>query len=362
MPSTTHADFGHDTEALDVAKAFSSGIKGKTVIITGVNTGGLGYSAAQALASQAPAHVIITGRSPDKLANSIAALKADYPDVDYRSLVVDLSSQASVRASAAELLAMDDVPVVDLVINSAGVMGVQQRTFTKDGVEMHFATNHIGHWLFCCLIVPKLAAAAKANPVKGATRIVNISSGSPSVSSMRFSDMKYETINKDLPEAERINVGMFKAWGYDDAQDRAYVPLDGYNRSKVSNVLFGIGANKRLLESHGIFTTAVHPGVIPTELGRNFPTDTLDKIAELNQNGYFKYKTLGAGSSTGLVAALDPKLAENVGETVNDTENWGAFLMDCQICGGVKKEAVSSVDAERLWKMSEEIVGEKFAW
>lgn len=55
----------------------------------------------------------------------------------------------------------------------------------------------------------------------------------------------------------------------------AYIPLDSCNRSKVTNALFGIGANKRLFNKYGILTLAILPGVIPTELGRHFPDETL---------------------------------------------------------------------------------------
>jgi NAD(P)-dependent dehydrogenase (short-subunit alcohol dehydrogenase family) len=59
-----------------------------------------------------------------------------------------------VRVGAAEILSWVDVPTVDILVNNAGVMLVPERTLTEDGVEMHFATNHIGHFLFTCLIMP----------------------------------------------------------------------------------------------------------------------------------------------------------------------------------------------------------------
>lgn len=180
--------------------------------------------------------------------------------MDYRSLELDLSKRESVRSAASEALGWSDIPSIDIVINSAGIMGIQERTLTSDGIELHFATNHIGHWLFTCLIMPKLIKAAEGSP-KGATRVVNVSSGSPMISGMRWSDMTFEKKNKDLPEEEQPAYGMFKAWGYSDMEEKTYIPLDGYNRSKVANVLFGIGANKRLFEKYGIFVTALHPGV-----------------------------------------------------------------------------------------------------
>lgn len=258
-------------------------------------------------ASQAPATLIVASRSVEKLQASIDALKADFPNVNYRLLQIDLSSQQSVRSAAAELLSWSDVPVIDMLINSAGVMGLKERTINSDGVEMHFATNHIGHWLLTCLVMPKLIKAAERSP-KGATRVVNVTSGSPTRSSIRWSDVNFDRKNKTLPEAEQPDYGVMEMWGYVESQEASYIPLDGYNRSKVANVLFGIGANKRLVESHGIFTSAVHPGVIKTELGRNFAVQTTDSIKAMADKGLIHYKTLDAGSATTMVAALDPEL------------------------------------------------------
>lgn len=102
--------------------------------------------------------------------------------------------------------------------------------------------------------------------------------------------------------------------------------------------------------------------VILTELGRNFAPETLKAIDLMREKGVFTLKTLGAGASTSLVAALDPKLAIGVGETHNDSENWGAFLDDCQISGKARPASVSSREADRLWKVSEKLVGERFDW
>ena len=308
-------------------------------------------------AFQKPRLLIVTGRSLSKLQISIDALKKDSPDVEYRPWVVDLSSQKSVRASAAELLSWSDVPEVDLMVNSAGVMGIQERTLTEDGIEAHFATNHIGHWLLTNLILPKLVTAAQGKP-KGTVRVVNVSSRSPTVSVMRWSDMNFDKVNRELSEAEQPPYAFIKGWGYKDPENMSYIPIEGYSQSKVANVLFGIGATRRWYERHGILVLALHPGIISTELGRNFPQETLDSIKGMADSGVFTYKTLGAGASTSLVAALDPKLGP--GETRDGKENYGAFLDNCQISVEARDQAVSSAEAEKLWKVSEELVKQKF--
>ncbi|KAF5644140.1 short chain dehydrogenase reductase [Fusarium sp. NRRL 25303] len=357
--TTTHTDFGANTEAIEVAKAFSNSIRGKTVLITGVNRGGIGFATAQAFS---PDYIILAGRSPSKAKESINELKAEFPDVDYRFLEVDLSSQESVRNAAKEVLSWSDIPAIDFIINSAGVMAIQERTLSKDGIEMHLATNHIGHWLLSCLLMPKLIKASENKP-KGSVRIINVTSGSPMGSNIRWSDMNFDKKNKDLPQEEQPNYEFFKLWGYENTEETAYVPLDGYNRSKVANVLFGIEANKRLFEKHGILTLSAHPGVImTTELARNFPKETLEAVEKLGSVGFYTHKSVEAGASTSLVAALDPKLANGVGETHEGSENCGAYLADCQISTGATPLAVSSSEAKKLWDFSEEATGQRFSW
>ncbi|KAL1876133.1 hypothetical protein Plec18167_005396 [Paecilomyces lecythidis] len=359
MPATTHPEYNHATEAKQVAKDFSHIITGKTVVITGVNRGGIGFSTAEAFASQAPAHLIVTGRTPSKLKESIDALKVQFPDVDYRSLHIDLSSQNSVRSASAELLSWTDIPTVDFLVNSAGVSLFPERTLSVDGIEITFATNHIGHFLFTNLIMPKIIKAAEKNP-KGSTRIINVSSGSPMFARMRWSDMNFEKKSKDLPEEERPLPAIHKIWGVENTQDMAYIPLEAYNVSKVANVLFSIDLNKRLYEKHGILSLAVHPGVIATELGRNAAPEITTRIQTMKEEGLYTLKSAGAGASTSLVAALDPELG--VGETRNGKENYGVFLADCQINEQAQPLAVSSREAEKLWDLSQDLVKQSFDW
>ncbi|KAF5680236.1 short chain dehydrogenase reductase [Fusarium denticulatum] len=356
MTSTTFSQFNGDTEGLEVAQAFSSQVSGKVVMVTGVNLGGIGYSTAEALASQGPSHLIITGRSRTKLQESVDAMKSIYPQVNYVILQFDLSSQQSVRAAAVELLSRDDIPRVDLLINNAGVAFLPERSLSPEKIEMHFATNHIGHFLFTGLILPKLISAAKESP-KGATRIINVSSGSPKWAYMRWSDINFEKKNKDLPEDDRPNYDVHKAWGSPDVEELSYIPLAAYNQSKVANVLFSIGANKQWYERYGILSLAVFPGWIETELSRHMPSKAREAIVKVGNERGVKYKTLQAGASTTVVAALDPKLGP--GEKRAGKENYGVFLEDCQICSGAHPKAESNEEAEKLWELSEKLISGK---
>ncbi|KAH7364732.1 putative short-chain dehydrogenase [Rhexocercosporidium sp. MPI-PUGE-AT-0058] len=361
MTTTTYPQFDGNTEALEVAKAFADSVRGKNILVTGVNRGGIGFTTAEAFASQAPANLILAGRSQAKLNESIDALRAKYADVSYRPLIVDLSSQKAVRAAASELLSWAEVPTLDIIVNSAGIMCIPERTLTEDGIEIHFATNHIGHFLFTSLIMPKLIKASETSPTKGATRVINVSSGSPAWTRMRWSDTNFDKKNKDIPEDERPVYQVLQMWGYTgDLDEKSYLPLEGYNQSKTANLLFTIALTSKLYSEHGILSIAVQPGIIATELGRSFDQDTRSAVQGFLDSGVASFKTAGAGAATSLVAALDPKLGP--GEMRNEKENYGAYLVDCQISEAALPSAVSFAEAERLWKLSERLVKENFAW
>lgn len=281
--------------------------------------------------------------------------------MDYRALKLDLSSQKYVREAAAEVLSWKDIPTVDILVNNAAVMNIPERTLSEDGIEIQFATNHLGHFLFTCSIMPKLLKAAEGNR-EGATRVINVTSLSPTVAGMRWSDLNFEKINKDLPEAEQPPYDMHKAFGATNPEEKSYLPLEGYNQSKVANVLFAIAANKRLYDKYGILSLAVHPGIIQTELSRYASPETIAAIQEMMKSGVFYIKTLGAGAATTLVAATDPRLGMPTTDSKDGPENYGAYLIDCQISDKANARAVSSDEAEKLWKLSEELVKEKFAW
>ena len=240
-------------------------------------------------------------------------------------------------------------------------MCLPEKIITEDGIECQFATNHVGHYLLTCLLMPKLIKAAEGKPA-GTTRIVNISSLSPTVSKMRWSDLNFNVISKDLPEIERPNYDMQKMFGETDPENKSYLPLEGYNQGKVANVLFGIALNKRLYEKYGILSFATHPGILLTELGRSMDETTLNAIGKLASSGAVTHKTLSGGAATGLVAALDPKLSLPRDSEEPKSENYGAYMIDCQISQAAHPLAVSSSEAEKLWAKSEELVKEKFEW
>ena len=356
----SNPSFGLTTTGHEVASHFPHAIRNRTILITGVSPGGIGGSSALALASQHPRLLILAGRNASKVhavMASIAAASRGDGDVATRFLELDLLSQSSVRRAAAEVLAYDDdvgKEGIDILINNAGVMDVQARELSPEGIESQFATNHIGHFLFTNLVVPRLAAGA---------RIVNVSSLGHMFSPVRFSDHNFTVPNDRLPEAERFDTAVGERLGVDvlgPYGDGSYVPVAAYGQSKTANILFSMGLNARFLQNGGITSFALHPGSIDTELQRN--SDRV-KMAEARKRfmsqGEGKAlmparKNLEQGCSTTLVAALDPGLQVGVGQNV--------YMSDCQIVEPLKEWAKDPEAAERLWKLSEELVGEKFQW
>ena len=267
MASTSHATFDARTSATEVATAFSSSIRSRTILITGVNKLGLGYAAASAFASQNPKTIILASRSSTKLEECLEALSLEYPDTRFRELIVDLSSQRSVRRAAQTVLEWSDVPTIDTIINNAGVMMVPERTLSEDNIEMHLATNHVGHCLLTNLLASKMIAAAKTSNA-GTTRIVNVSSLATFVSGIRFSDIDWSRSSLDLPEKERPNMALMKMSGLQVEEGQSYIPMAAYGSSKTANALFSVALNKMIYRRHGILSISLHPGEVASELQR----------------------------------------------------------------------------------------------
>ncbi|TGO84860.1 hypothetical protein BPOR_0457g00050 [Botrytis porri] len=194
---------------------------------------------------------------------------------------------------------------------------------TAEGLEVQFGANHVGHLLLTNILMPAIVAAA----CEGA-RIVNLSSMGWSLGEVRFDDYNFNG-GKD-----------YNKWS-------------AYGQSKSANILFTVELAKRL-KGKGVHAFAVHPGVIVTNLIREVDpkkdygsvTERFNSRGDIKMDGSFPWKSLEAGTSTTLVAALDPALK-------------GAYLTDCQIAETA--DYTTNPDyAERLWALSEKLVGQKF--
>ncbi|KAI1462611.1 NAD(P)-binding protein [Annulohypoxylon moriforme] len=323
------SSYNEATTSDELVKDFAPEIKGKTILTTGVSPNSLGATFLESIAKAEPALLILAGRNIEKVQQTANAISLVLPDVKTRVLRLDLGSFDAVREAAATVNGWADVPNVDVLVNNAGIMAVKY-ALSPDGFETQFATNHLGHFLFTNLIMAKILASK-------APRIVNISSDGHRLSPIRWDDYNFrngETYNK---------------W-------RAY------GQSKTANMLMAISIAEKL--GPRVLAYSLHPGVIATNLGAHIDWSAgfeglqdLDK-EEGNKEGWkhFVFKSAQAGAATHVYAAFSPSLKDHN----------GVYLEDCQIADPwvqtVKPWATSSVEAEKLWKLSEKLVGQEFTY
>lgn len=311
-------EFGHSTTTNEVI----SGIRldGKTAVITG-GSAGLGVESGRVLAG-AGASVVMVGRDAEKLATAVASIKDEFPAADVSTALMDLADLSSVRAAAQGL--RETHSHIHILLNNAGVMACPQAA-TNDGFELQFGTNHLGHFLFTCLLLPSLLAAAPA-------RIVNLSSAGHKMGDIQFDDPNFEHSEYDKWQA--------------------------YGQSKTANALFSVALNERL-SARGVTANAVHPGVIMTELGRHLQPADIELLQARSGDAEMVFKSVAAGAATSVWACTSPDL-EGQG---------GLYLEDCHIAepvhegnptGGVAAYAQDKAAAARLWTLSENLVGESF--
>jgi NAD(P)-dependent dehydrogenase (short-subunit alcohol dehydrogenase family) len=206
---------------------------GRVAVITGANTG-LGYETALALAGHG-AHVVLAVRNLDKGKDAASRIAATSANADVKLQELDLTSLESIRAAAAQL--RSDYDRIDLLINNAGVMWTPKST-TKDGFELQFGTNHLGHFAFTGLLLDRLL------PVAG-SRVVTVSSiGHRILADIHFDDLQWE---------------------------RRYNRVAAYGQSKLANLLFTYELQRRLAPHGTTIAAAAHPGGSSTELARHLP-------------------------------------------------------------------------------------------
>ena len=295
-------------------------LSGKTAVVTG-GSAGLGVETGRVLAG-AGAEVVMVGRDNAKLSAVVDELRRQLPAARIEKELMDLADLASIREAANRIL--QRCPRLHLLINNAGVMACPEGR-TRDGFELQFGTNHLGHFLFTCLLVPALRAAAPA-------RIVNLSSGGHKISGVDFDDPNFER--------------------------REYDKWTAYGQSKTANSLFSVALNQRLA-LHGVTANAVHPGVIITELGRYLQPADLEAIFSRTGRTRPAPKSVAQGAATTVWAATATEL-EGRG---------GLYLEDCQIAApasaenpstGVAAHAQDAAAAQQLWELSERLLGEQF--
>ena len=221
---TRTADLWHLADMPDQA--------GTTHVVTGCTLGGVGHHVALELARRG-AHVVLAGRSADKLADAETEILRQVPHAELGRMVVDLADLASVRRAAARAATFGPIHVL---VNNAGVMATPYQR-TKDGLELQMATNHFGPFLLTGLLLPQLVAS-------GAARVVAVSS-----------------------QMHRVAL---KAPLGDPRQERRYSRWPVYAETKLANLLFTYELDRRCRESEvPVKALAAHPGLSGTHLAVN---------------------------------------------------------------------------------------------
>jgi len=273
----------------------------KTFIITGANTG-IGKITAKELARRG-AHVILACRSKDKTTPVIEEITRETGNSKVEFVHLDLGDLASVKQCAEELLARK-TPFHGL-INNGGLAG--KRGTTKDGFELAFGTNHLGHYLFTRLLLDRLKEAGDA-------RIVNVSS-------------------KSHYQAKKID------WDTLRSQTRSFTAMNEYAVSKLANVLFTKELARRL-EGTNVTTYAVHPGVVATDIWTRVPGPLRWAIKKF-------MITPEEGAVSSIRCATAPELGKDTGKYYD--------------VGGIEKRPSRLADdaelARTLWSRSAEMTG-----
>ncbi|KAM0816080.1 putative Oxidoreductase [Seiridium cardinale] len=297
--------FNVKTTSEEVVAAFGEQVKGKTFVLTGAAKAGIGGHAAVTLALREPAHIIIASRTEEKVKPILEEIAVIDSSVKTTFVQLDLTDRDSVRLAAERISAV--APKVDVLINNAGIMAIQEYMTDKHGVELQLSANYIGHFLLTNLLVPNLVAVGQGS------RVVNVVSNGYRVSPFRFDD-----------------------WNFSDG--KTYDPWSGYGQAKTAEILFAWALTKRL-KSRGVTATALHPGTIwETRLGAHLDIST-------------QRKTMTQGAATTLVAALDPEIPASS----------PAYLANGHIHEALDY-ATDPEKADKLWSLSEDILGQKFEY
>jgi WW domain-containing oxidoreductase len=291
--------FGYASTAEEVTEGLD--LSGKSVAITGVNSG-LGAETARVLAMRG-ARIVGLARTLQKAEGACSSLPAS----DHLPLACELSDPGSVR-SCVEQLVTTEQPI-DVVICNAGIMALPERELVH-GQEKQFFTNHVGHFMLVTGVLGALADDA---------RVVMLSSGAHAWApegGIRFDDLSLS---------------------------QGYSPNKAYGQSKLANLLFARALARRF-EGTDKTANAVHPGVIATNLARHMPgvVQLLMPVANA-----IAFKSIPQGAATQCYVATHPDVAGVSGE----------YFADCNRAPSSRHSRDAEM-GERLWKVTEEIVGE----
>lgn len=294
---------------------------GRRVLITGANSG-IGYQTAVALASKGGT-VVLACRNAARGQAALERLRRDVSGAaaeQAETVQLDLASLASVQEAAQQELGRG--LALDALINNAGVMG-QKRALTRDGFELQFGTNVLGHF---ALTMRLLAALERAS----AARVVTVSSIAHRRGTMRFDDLQGE---------------------------RRYRPMEAYQQSKLGNLLFAFELERRLrVRGSRVQSLAVHPGVAETSLFKIGSGKGLAAVAER-----LLQRTIGRVMNSDVEGALPTLYAATAAEAEGGGY-YGPQQMQ-EMRGGdvgparVARQARDEAAQRRLWAVCVELTG-----
>jgi retinol dehydrogenase-12 len=289
----------------------------RVAMITGGNSG-IGFATATKLAAKGYL-VLLASRNQQSSRQAIARIQGVYPQAVVASLPLDLSSLASVRACAADFKARG-LPLHILINNAGGAVPGKQASFTVEGFEMTFGTNHLGHFLLTNLLLDDLKRSAPA-------RVITVSS---------------ELHNPEYARGPAVD------FDYDNLKgEKYYQPQVFYRNSKLANMWFAYELQRRL-GGTGVTSNAVCPGFVPAAIGARRNSAVEQFFYEKIMARMPFARSLEQASASYLIAATDPAF-EGLG---------GKFIVD----GKEKASSKDSYDEEkarRLWERSEEWCGLK---
>jgi len=247
---------------------------GKVVVVTGGNSG-IGRETCLALARMG-ATVVLGARDEVKGRRAVERIRQRSGAGERVQLgIVDLSSFDSIRAFAAQVLADHDR--IDVLLNNAGLI-LDYRLFTREGFEMTFGVNHLGHFLLTDLLRERLVQSAPS-------RVVTVAS-----------------------IAHRLVPGSLTR--YDLNTESGYEGFTAYCRSKLANILFTRELARRL-DGTGVTATCLHPGMIRSGFGRNGDYKAIDFLVGIL--GWLVLISPHRGARTSIHLASSPKVAGESG-------------------------------------------------
>ncbi|CAF0716558.1 unnamed protein product [Brachionus calyciflorus] len=317
----SESKFNYTTTAFEVIGGVD--LSGYEIIVTGASSG-IGIETCRAFA-QAGARVILAARDLEKLESVADDIKQYTGNEKIEIEKLELDSLESINEFVKRYL--DKKRPLHILVNNAGVMACPQ-IYTKDGFELQFGTNHMGHFALTLGLLPALKQGAEESGRK--SRVISVSCLAHIFSDIDLDDLNYK--------------------------QRDYDPWVAYSQSKTANILFSVALTK-YYSDQGVVSNSVMPGAIYTSIQRHLTHQDKIKMIIIDENGNPNpnFKSVEQGASTSVWAAVATELEgkgglylENCGYSELKESREEAF----KCFQGYVKYAVDEENAVKLWNLS----------